>query len=89
MPRIKGFGITTLPRAGVLIFAAGTFLGVMSIVQIIDSEQTSRSKRDEELATCKQRVRQLMSDGRTEESIQRLTRCLDVHRGGTPNASER
>ena len=89
MPRIKGFGIKTLPRAVVLILAAGTFLGVMSIVQTIDSEQTSRSKRDEELSKCKQRVRQLMTDGRTEESIQRLTRCLDVHGGGTPDASER
>ena len=89
MPRIKGFGITTLPRAVVLILAAGTCLGVLSIVQTIDSEQTSRSRRDEELANCKQRGRQLMTDGRTEESIQRLTRCVGVHGGGTPDGSER
>ena len=86
MPDGKGFGITTLPRAGVLILAAGTLLGVMSIFQTIDSQQTIRSKRDEELAACKQRVRQLMTDGQTEESFRRLTRCLEAHGGRSPNA---
>ena len=75
MAHVKGFGITTLPRAGVLILVAGTLLGVMSIFRTIDSELTIHSKRDDGLATCKQRVRQLMTNGRTEESIQQLNRC--------------
>ena len=64
---------------------AGTLLGVMSIFQTIDSELTIHSTRDDELATCKQRVRQLMTNGRTEESIQRFNGCLDVHGGRKPN----
>ena len=89
MARVEGSCITTLSRAGVLILTAGTLLGLMLIVQTLNSEQATRSKRDEELATCKQRVRQLMTDGRTEESIQQLSRCLDVHGGRVPNESER
>ena len=45
-------------------------------------------QRDADLAICKQRVRQLMAGGRTEESIQTLTRCLQVHGEKRPNDSE-
>ena len=86
--QIKGSGTPTLSRGWVLILAAGSLLGVMSIIQIIHSERTIHSPRDAELATCKQRVRQLMAGGRTEESIQRLTRCLQIHGEKRPNDSE-
>ena len=86
--QIKGSGTPTLSRALVLILAAGSLIAVMSIIQIIHSERTVHSRRDEELATCKQRVRQLMAGGRTEESIQRLTRCLQIHGEKRPNDSE-
>ena len=87
--QIKGSGPSALSRAGVLIVAAGSLLGVMSIIQIIHSERTIQSRRDGELATCKQRARQLMAGGRTEESIQRLTRCLEARGGKNPNDAER
>ena len=86
---VKGSGTTTLSRAGALILAAGCLLGVMSIIQIIHSERTIHSRRDGEFATCKQRARQLMAGGRTEESIQRLTRCLEARGGKNPNDAER
>ena len=86
--QIKGSGPSALSRAGVLILVAGSLLGVMSIIQIIHSERAIHSRRDADLAICKQRVRQLMAGGRTEESIQRLTRCLQIHGEKRPNDSE-